>query len=212
MWAKLEGQYRQLNNRERTLVLLAGLALIFSGGWFSVAEPMMIKNQKTQDQIVGAERETKELQNQITLLQRSMRGDPNTALRDEMELAKSMSEEVKNDLLVKHNLVVESKTMGLLLGEIVSKARSVKIKSLENRDPISLKIGKDQGAVILYKHEVSLKVGGTFRNILSFLKSLKNTPYTIYWQRFHYNANGYPDSELEVEFYTVSLQKDVISV
>jgi MSHA biogenesis protein MshJ len=212
MWAKLEGHYRHLNNRERTLVLLAGLALIFSGGWFSVAEPMMIKNQKTLDSIASAERETKELQNQITMLQRSMRGDPNTALRDDMELAKSMTEEVKNDLLVKHNLVVESKTMGLLLSEVVSKARNVKIKSLENKDPVSLKIGKNQGTVTLYKHEVALTVGGSFNNILAFLKSLKDIPYTIYWQRFHYNAKSFPESELEVNFYTVSLQKDLISV
>jgi MSHA biogenesis protein MshJ len=212
MWAKLESQYRHLNNRERTLILLAGLALIFSGGWFSVAEPMMIANQKTKDRIAGAERETKELQNQITMLQRSMRGDPNTALRDEMELAKGMTEEIKNDLLIKHNLVVESKTMGILLGEVVTKARGVKIKSLENKDPISLKIGNNQGAVVLYKHNVGLKVGGSFNNILAFLKSLNNIPYTIYWQRFNYDAKSYPESELEIDFYTVSLQKDVISV
>lgn len=64
----------------------------------------------------------------------------------------------------------------------------------------------------LYRHSIKLKLEGRYFHLRDYLLQLEGLSWTFFWQKFQYQLLEYPMSELEVEIYSLSTNKEFIGV
>ena len=74
-----------------------------------------------------------------------------------------------------------------------------------------LQVG-DGSKVNLYSHGIKLTLQGDYFSILAFIKAVESMPDKLYWKRLDYRVESHPDALVELELYTLSVNKDFISV
>jgi len=212
MLARIEAQYALLTLRERVLVLAASLALILCGGWFLIAEPMYIQNTKLEQRITSSKKQIADLQNEVNSMQSQLKINPNELLQKSITEILQQNQQLKQELIKDHNLVLEPQAMTELIKAIMKKADSVSIVDMVSQPVEEIVSGDDKGAVALYKHPIELKVSGDFFQLKGFVKSLKELPYTVYWESAKYEVSKFPKGIVTIHFYSLALTKELLSV
>ena len=67
-------------------------------------------------------------------------------------------------------------------------------------------------SLTLYKHGIKLKLKGSYFKLRDYLSQLEKMQWTFFWQEFDYQLIEYPNSELSIEMYSLSTQKEFIGV
>ena len=93
----------------------------------------------------------------------------------------------------------------------------------QQAEPINSNAVQDVNAVItayaeqpvslgLYRHTIKLKLKGRYFHLRNYLSQLENLSWTFFWQKFQYQLLEHPLSELEIEIYSLSSNKEFIGV
>lgn len=64
----------------------------------------------------------------------------------------------------------------------------------------------------LYRHGIKLSLQGNYFQLRDYLAQLQELKWKFYWQNFDYQLTEYPTSELHVEIYSLSTDKEFIGV
>ena len=64
----------------------------------------------------------------------------------------------------------------------------------------------------LYRHGIKIKLQGHYFALRDYLTQLEGLSWTLFWQGFDYQLKAYPESELEVEIYSLSTAREFIGV
>jgi MSHA biogenesis protein MshJ len=73
-------------------------------------------------------------------------------------------------------------------------------------------VQKEQDSLGLYRHSIKLKLKGRYFNLRNYLLKLEAMEWTFFWQQFQYQLLQYPNSELEIEIYSLSTKQEFIGV
>jgi MSHA biogenesis protein MshJ len=88
---------------------------------------------------------------------------------------------------------------------------NVKQTSQEN-DNHELTAMNKQSDLQLYKHGIKFKLKGSYFKLRDYLQQLEQLQWKFFWQQFNYQLTAYPNSELEIELYSLSTKRDFIGV
>ena len=64
----------------------------------------------------------------------------------------------------------------------------------------------------LYSHGIKLEFTGDYFSVLRFVEAVENMPNKLYWRSMDYKVDAYPKAAITLELYTLSINKDFISV
>ena len=64
----------------------------------------------------------------------------------------------------------------------------------------------------LYRHSIKLKLKGRYFNLRNYLSQLEGLSWKFFWQHFQYQVAEYPNSELEIEIYSLSTTREFIGI
>ncbi len=78
----------------------------------------------------------------------------------------------------------------------------------KKKSPVQQKLQEHHVGV--YKHTVVLALEGSYFNVITYLKSLENLPWKIYWHELDYSVTDYPKAEVLLEVYTLSTEEGFI--
>ncbi len=67
-------------------------------------------------------------------------------------------------------------------------------------------------AIGLYRHTIKLKLKGSYFQLRDYLTQLESLPWKFFWEKFNYQLKEYPQGELEIEIYSLSLKQEFIGV
>lgn len=210
-WHLLREKFDNLTARERGLIALAVMALVLA----IVIMPLtsvMESNDKLQRQITSVTRDNDVANQQIGMYEARLAQDPNAEYRkrlDNLQLQLTAIEEK----LESHD-VVPSSAMPSLLNTMMASAQRVTVTGFESMPPKPLLSGEaaDQHKINLYSHGARLSVKGKYFDLLRFLQKVEALPDKVYWKRLDYQVKEYPTAELSLEFYTLSVNEEYISV
>ncbi len=62
----------------------------------------------------------------------------------------------------------------------------------------------------LYQHGLRITLTGTFFDIQAYLNTIEQLPKKFYWRIFDYQMQRYPQAEVVMEIYTLSMNKEFI--
>ena len=208
-WHQLRDKFDALTARERGLIALAVLALLLAL-MITPLTGMMESNQKLSREIKSVTQENNISNQQIALYQARLSEDPNADFRRRLDDLQQQLTDIENRL-ESHN-VVPSDVMPVLLNTMMASAKRVTVTGFESLPPKPLLGGDEENKINLYSHGAKLNIKGQYFDVLRFLQTVEKLPEKVYWKQLDYQVNAYPLAEVSLEFYTLSVNEEYISV
>ncbi len=190
------------------MVALAGAAAIVFPAYFYVIDPNAAEAARIRSGAAAASMELAARTAELESWNAKAGTDPNAALKEEIasvgaELAR-LDEESAGALAA----LVTPEQMVKILGEMLNTPGDIELVAMENLPPEEL-VSPGAGAG-LYRHAVRVTFRGGYAGIMSHLLALENLPHRFLWHAIELRALEYPVSEVTLEVYTLSTDRDFI--
>ncbi|WP_434927935.1 MSHA biogenesis protein MshJ [Shewanella sp. HL-SH8] len=212
-WQLIEQKFNQLTQRERVLIAAATFIVIgmlaflpLDGSWMKITQ--------LDNQLHSVAQETSIIEQQIELYQQRLMLDPNADYQQRLTLINEQMRVVDAELDAQMVDMVPADYMPTVLANLLSNDKGIKLISFSSIAPIALlQVGEDeQHQMNLYSHGIKLQIEGDYFAILNFVKAVESMPDKLYWKRLDYQVAKHPTANVELELYTLSINKDFISV
>jgi MSHA biogenesis protein MshJ len=226
-WQDYSEKYLAITPREQYMVLLVGLfAIIFIIHTFFI-DDNSIKIVKIEKQISKLSSSNRSDKASITLFEEALSKDPNEELNRQISQYKERLEKVDVNLLkltsdlidpiqMRHALMKLLKTQkGVSLQSfqvIAAKPITMSSKTAKIKDDDATPVDPNQKELVLYRHAIKIKLNGSYFQLRDYLTQLEALSWKFFWQEFNYKLKEYPNSELEIEMYSLSTKREFIGV
>ncbi|GAA6204009.1 hypothetical protein [Thalassotalea sp. SU-HH00458] len=226
-WQDYSAKFLNISSREQYLVLLTGLIAIIFIMFSLFIDGNLVKINSQAKQIKQVETNNRTAQTTIDILQQSLATDPNVAIQNQINQYEQKLSSVDSELLLLTSDLINPIQMRFALIELLKTQPSVALLSFEvmaaqpvasekpsqnNDEHEGNESTGDEHSLTLYKHGIKLKLKGSYFKLRDYLNQLENMQWTFFWQEFNYQLIEYPNSELSIEMYSLSTQKEFIGV
>ena len=232
-WLTLSERFNNLVKRERVLISLCVLAAIYMGWEFGVAASLDKKRTVLTKRFEAANRDLTKITAEEKVLVKIMANDPSTVKRREILRLKKTLEKTELDLQKLSVGLLPAEKLSQLLQDVLRESSALQLRALHTHLPekVTLNTGventsEDDGSVAndspegdqpvvedagVYKHAVTVSLTGSYFDIVTYLKSLEDLNWTLYWQYIDYTVDGYPNATVTLQVYTLSTEKGAFS-
>lgn len=226
---KLAEKINSLSVRERAIVFIGLIAVMFTI-WDSVLmSPLELEQKKT---VAALNNKNAERMVLITQMQKSMeenKTDPDAENVTKLKSLRSKLINVQADLESSTaNLVspgeipkiletVLHKTGGLTLNSLRSLGVTPLVAKVEVEEKTENVVGEAATLTAenidnAYKHGLRIEFNGDYLTTLDYLKQLEKLEWGFFWDGFELNVGEYPDTNVSIEIFTLSLKEEWIGV
>ena len=202
-FAKAANWFNGLITRERWLVLAAAAVLVALLMDALLVAPQGKANAKKQAALETAEKTLASTEQQLTALQGASANNPLTAKTAEQNALQLQVSTLQEELDTLSAGLVKADSLAKLLEDILMQSGKLELQQMTTEPP-EAKVGG------LNKHPVTIKLTGSFADVVSYLKTLESLDWNFYWQELNYNVQQYPTAEVELKVYTLSTAEEVI--
>lgn len=222
---KLNVKVDALSLRERVLILIAVLAVVYFIVHITLLSAVFDKQQSIKKQIRADERQSVSMRQQIQAILSNPSLDPDADNRNKLAELKEKQKLASDSLAAMHKQLVSPDRMAGLLKDVLKKNQQLKLIALKTLAPIEVKPPStpvmvpaaidsttSKAKVSLYQHGMELKVQGRYLDLLSYLRTLEALPWHMLWGRISLVADKYPQSTLTITIYTLSLNETWLSL
>lgn len=211
MKQRLKQRYALLSQREKIVVLVAGIIAIVMLGYFHVVEPQFLRHQALQVSIEEQKVELNALLEQQQVYINHLQNDINAALRSEKEAQDDMLKQLDIGMSAFLSKMVKPTEMTQVITDLLAQLGDVKVVSLKSIPP-RLFAGDSNNEFHLYEHGLKLTLQAPYAKLHAFLAGAEGLPWQFHWQDYELTVAQYPYSQLSLELKTYSLSKEFIQL
>ncbi len=228
-WHNINDKFDQLTPREVWLIILTGVVVC-------IVLPFMLFITNYDEQIKKNQRNNKVLVNnindlniQVNTLSSAVGENANIKLKADIQQYEKRIANINDDLLELSEYLINPKEMRSALLSVLTLQKGVSLTSFEvlpivnvfSVDETSDKSNVEDNAVPeaniekplgLYQHTIRMTLHGEYFKLRDYLLKLEGTSWLFYWQQFNYRLIEHPESELRIEIYTLSSEKEFVGV
>jgi MSHA biogenesis protein MshJ len=213
----LAARFDALTRRERMLLAVAVVAGIVLPGYLMIIDPALLAAQADAKRSEQARTEVANLNAQIGALKQ--RPDPDAANRKALEEARAQLSSGDARLRAMEATMVPPDKMRAFIEALLARHRQVDLVGLRTLPPTSVidVTAESAGSAAgqgpnIYKHGVEIRIAGQYNDLLAYLAELERMPQRILWNKVSLTVETYPRSVLTVTVYTLSLDKQWLTV
>ena len=204
-------QFDALSRRERVLIATAVLAVLGMLSYLPL-ESIWKTHASISQQLKILEQENSISAQQVDLYQQRLALDPNLDYQQRLAIVEQQNQDLDSQLDEQMVAMVPADYMPELLSNLLGQVQGIKLIKFMSIAPIPLlAVGEDK-KLNLYSHGIRLSLEGDYFSVLRFVEAVEAMPDKLYWKRLDYNVAQYPLATIEIELYTLSINKDFISV
>lgn len=209
--AKVDG----MTLRERTLIFAAAAFLLVSLINALFLDPLLAEQKRLSSQVIQQQEKMKEIQAQLNALLQAKQDDKNAPQRERIRKLREQIAQGDAYLKGKRDKLVPPEKMADLLRQVLAKNGQLQLVELQTL-PVTLFIessADDKTAKLatlekqIFKHGVQLTVRGSYADLTQYLVSLEKLPARMFWGMAKLDVVKYPDAELTLTLYTLSMEK-----
>lgn len=221
-----------LSVRERAAIFLATLAVLFFI-WDGYLMTTLDSREKTlRSQLQQKQSEQAALNAELQMLISSRQEDPNKQNREKLESLRAELDAIKTEVMKSTRHLISPNRMAAVLENVLSKTRGlelVEVKGLgssplvsgngkASNDPGSNESGVDDDKnteengefANAYKHGLRIVFNGSFMSTLAYMKELETLDNEFIWENLKFEIIEYPDGQVSITVFTLSLDRDWI--
>ena len=208
---QLAQKFDALSQRERGLIALAVLVLVAMSAYMPI-ESLWKQQQSTAQQLNAIEQENQVSVQQLELYQQRLAMDPNQDYRQRLTLLQQQNQQIDAQLGEQMVDMVPADYMPELLGNLLGQVQGIKLLKFTSVTPVPLLAVGEEKKLNLYSHGIRMSLEGDYFSVLRFVEAVEAMPDKLYWKRLDYKVADYPKGKIDIELYTLSINKDFISV
>ena len=218
-WDQLVAKVDGMSLRERALIFAAAAFALVSFINTLFLDPLLAQQKRLSSQVVQQQEKMKEVQSQLTGLLQAKQADKDAPQRERIRQLRERITQGDTFLKETQDKLVPPDKMAHLLEQVLAKNGRLQLVAL-NTLPVSSFIepaaGSTQSAAAggkqIFKHGVQITVRGSYADLTQYLKMLERLPTQMFWGMAKMNVVQYPQSELTLTLYTLSLDKTWLQV
>jgi len=228
-WQKYSNDFLKLTIREQTLIFLTGLVAAFFIIFYLFIETQMADNKKSAQQMSRLQSSNQTLKLSSMEMQAALQRDPNEDIKNKIAQYESKLAKIDVKLLQLTSDLISPVQMRYALLELLKVEKSVSLLSFEllGAQPLlmtesteeSLTDGNvnssqetNNSPLNLYRHGIKIKLSGSYFDLKNYLSQLEQLSWKFFWQDFNFKLIAYPQSELEIEMYSLGTKKEFVGV
>ncbi|ESE41510.1 MSHA biogenesis protein [Shewanella decolorationis] len=208
---QLAQKFDALSQRERGLIALAVLVMVAMSAYMPI-ESLWKQQQSTAQQLNAIEQENQVSVQQLELYQQRLAMDPNQDYRQRLTLLQQQNQQIDAQLGEQMVDMVPADYMPELLGNLLGQVQGIKLLKFTSVTPVPLLAVGEEKKLNLYSHGIRMSLEGDYFSVLRFVEAVEAMPDKLYWKRLDYKVADYPKGKIDIELYTLSINKDFISV
>ena len=237
-WQQALDKFEALSKRERWLVFLAGLVAVYTLLNMLLISPVTTKQKALTSEITQSQTQMATLGEQLNLLKQNPQLDADTQNRQKIaQLVKDIQQQRRALTGMQHDLI-SPESMPEMLGGLLQKNTGIRLLAMKTlpSERILLKdnngvttdkpVGAeasiqtsaeagdhaDNGQAAIYRHGVELTIAGQYFDLMRYVQALEHLPMRVMWSKADFRAKEFPQSELTITLYTLSLDKTWLSI
>lgn len=218
-WEQLVGKVEAMSLRERALIFAAAAFVLISLINALFLDPLLVQQKRLSSQVVQQQEKMKELQAQLVALLQAKQSDKDAPQRARIAQLREQLSQGDAYLKETQDKLVPPEKMAVLLEQVLSRNARLQLLALETL-PASLFIEPEGDAAQhaaaaekqIFKHGVQITVRGSYADLLQYLRALENLPTQMFWGMANMQVAKYPNAELTLTLYTLSLDKQWLQI
>jgi MSHA biogenesis protein MshJ len=228
-WQKSSEDFLKLTTREQYLILLTGLVAVFFIIFYLFIDDKMTSNNKASKKIVQLSSSNQSLKISVLELQAALQRDPNEDTRNKLAQYEAKLAKIDTKLLTLTSDLMSPIQMRYALLDLLKLEKGVSLLSFEllgakpilsepapnsSADASVTAINKNEqpASLNLYRHGIKITLSGRYFELRDYLTQLEKLPWKFFWQDFNFKLKEYPNSELEIEMYSLGTKKEFVGV
>lgn len=207
-WLELLAKVDALSVRERILVFLAVVALMYAV-WDISVDRIYRKDRALLEQTLREEEaRQKQLSQTIEGILGNVKPDPNLELKKRLgELKSTLATlEARKDEL-SQSFVHPGRMVELLRGLLASgDLRLVSLETSAAAPLLKIEAKEADDLPVLYKHEFMLDMEGGYFGLVEYLRALEQQP--LFWESIEYRVTAYPKANIRLKVYILGFERN----
>lgn len=205
-WIKIKKQINARTQRERVLLLVTGLTVIWVmmfNGFISSSSNVLSDSSEEKQNI---EQEYKASAHELALvkakLQKLTDDKPNAQVLQLQEILKTHNETLNHY----RQKLIKPEVVPVLLDKLLSDFAGLTLVDVQSLTPKELKSNT------LYRHGIRLTFSGEYKDMLAYVKKVEALPYPLWWDDIEYKITQFPQATIVITLYTLSEHQNWIGV
>lgn len=213
-WIELRDKANALSVRERAII--AGATAVLLLGVFDqiLLRPWLQERAVLTQQEQKIKLESEQLLAQISTLEQQLANDPNKILKENIAQLNERHQQVDVEIGKITDGMIAPELMPSLLGELLSERSGLKVQSIKTIPAQQLLTAdkNNHAAPAIYRHNLELRLQGTFDQVQRYLQSIEALPQKLVWDELSFAVEKYPRGELLLAVHTLSAREELIRV
>jgi MSHA biogenesis protein MshJ len=218
-WLTISSKFEALNQRERWMVTCALFVVVYAVINMLLLSPVLARQKILNNELATDQAQIQTLNQQINTLAQSPVIDPNAQNKQRIAELQSHLQQLETKLTGLQTTLISPDKMPELLRNLLKKNGKLKLIELQTL-PVkglleSASEDKEQTRkqdLPVFKHGVEITIEGRYLDLLEYVTELEKMPWHVLWSKVALDAEHYPDSQLKLTVYTLSLDKTWLSI
>lgn len=230
-WHKVNEKFTKLSPREMWLIILTGFVLCIMLPFMLLIDSSQKKSEQVKRKNLTLMNHINDLNIKINTLSSAVGKNVNIKLKADIKQYEKRLTNVDKDLALLSDNLINPNAMRSALLSVLTLDKHVSLTSFEVLPVIDIfsdhqtvdtpltnnnsELNTDNNIdsfLGLYQHTIRVTLNGEYFQLRDYLKRLENSPWLFYWQQFNYRLVEHPLSELRIEIYTLSTEKEFVGV
>jgi len=232
-WLLLSSKVEALNQRERLMVFGAAALLTYTVIHLLLLDSIETSKKRLLTEISADQALAQELQQQVDLYRSKPPIDPDAQNKQRIAELQTQLQALKSAQSQLNLSLVSPEKMPALLRDLLSKNGKLKLIALNTLPPQNLverpaqptdgsnvqsvptPVAPNQVTTqesTLFKHGVEITVEGRYLDLLEYVAAIENMHWHVLWNRAELSAKPFPNNQLKLTVYTLSLDKTWLSI
>lgn len=229
----LQSLIEKFSTRERILVLLGVLSVIYMLWNSFFLLPVQLLNKSLANERLSIQKQVAELQRRRIVANGLLQSTRRKKLINEIDLVQKKIKNFDTKILERLQGRVAPENMADMLSDVLQKNQGLELLSINNlpAEPLfhkeqeeSLAMNKksnsktmiskkiDPGLMGVFMHSLEMELQGRYLDVLDYLLALEELPWKIFWDQVKLEVVEYPKVKVHIKVHTFSLKDGWLSV
>lgn len=217
-WRVWEERIDAMSLRERALIFIALLAVLYLVAAHMVFGPLLAQRDALQRTLKSKEQEIASIQRQIQALVAQADLDPDAPERRRLTELEARRKALDESLARTTGGLVSPREMARLVEQVLARNRRLQVLRLESLPPAPVNETAADRPVApgtateavgagIYKHGMRIELKGRYFDIVEYLRALEQLPWKVFWGEVRLESENHPFSRLTLQIYTLSTHR-----
>ena len=233
-WQALQQNIDGMSLRERALVLLSAVAVVYMLWDVVIYSPVAEAKASVDKSLQETEQEIAALKQEEKVLLLTLGSDPDRELKMQRDDLRARVRQLDIELSELSAGLVPVDELANILQKVLEQTGVLRLQNLrtlpieelriaaapttdQNSGQLAGSLGDqsgDQDNVVagVYKHTVELRVSGSYFQLLQYLHQLETMNWRFYWDELRFRRDSYPNGEIALRVYTLSTDEGLFGV